>query len=507
MSTLPLVYPSVVHMLAAAVQAAPGREAVVCGNERLSYREYHACVAGFANELVAAGCRGERVAMLMANSPDLCVAMFGIHAAGARAVPLNPIYTRHELEPIVADCTPRAVIYDEAARAVVEPIAESLGIAVRICIGGEGGRRLLGWRDERALTLPEPLPAPADLATLQYTGGTTGRAKGAMLSHYNICVNISQREALAPTRRDGERILAVLPLFHVYGVSMCLHNAAYCQGTLVMVGKYRPDTVVEALVHDGITILGGSPTLFSGLLGYEGMAGKRFPELRLSYSGGAPLPEGVLRRWEQTTGTAIFEGYGMSEAGPVITYTPLAGPRKVGAVGPPMPACEVQIVDTETGTRVLPAGELGEIRVRGPQIMSGYWNNPAETAHALREGWLYTGDIGEFDADGYLYIRDRKKDMVLVGGYNVYPREVEEVLYGHPAVREVAVVGVPDAYRGELVKACVVLRDAAAATTDELTAHCAANLARYKIPAIVELVAELPKTGAGKIDKKQLRSA
>jgi long-chain acyl-CoA synthetase len=286
---------------------------------------------------------------------------------------------------------------------------------------------------------------------------------------------------------------------------MGLYLAAYCGGTLVILPRYRPDDVLRAFADERITIFPGSPTIFTGLLAHERFAATEFSRIHTCYSGSAALPEATLRRWEDATGAPIFEGYGQTEAGPVLTFNPVHGVRKPGSVGVPAAATEVEIVDVETGTRVLPAGEQGEIRARGPQLMQGYRNLPAETAEALREGWLHTGDIGEFDADGYLYVRDRKKDMVIVGGYNVYPREVDEVLMLHAAVQEAAAFGVADAYRGEVVHAHVVLRAGASTSVDELLAHCAANLAKYKVPAKIALVDALPRTSVGKIDRKALR--
>jgi long-chain acyl-CoA synthetase len=296
-----------------------------------------------------------------------------------------------------------------------------------------------------------------------------------------------------------------MPLFHVYAVHMCLHLAVYCRGTLVMLPRYRPEWAIETLQRERITAFAGGPTVFTGLLGFPGFAGASFPDLRISYSGSAPLPEEVLRRWEAATACPILEGYGQTEAGPVLSFNPQEGRRKPGSVGVPVPLTEIEIVDTESGTTVLQRGERGEIRAKGPQIMSGYRNLPAETAAALRDGWLYTGDIGEIDSDGYLFIRDRKKDMAIVGGYNVYPREIDEVLYAHSDVSEVAAVGVPDAYRGEIIKAFVVVRPGSNPSADDLPLHCRDNLARYKVPAAIELVATLPKTPVGKIDKKALR--
>ncbi|MCZ7562745.1 MAG: AMP-binding protein [Burkholderiales bacterium] len=281
--------------------------------------------------------------------------------------------------------------------------------------------------------------------------------------------------------------------------------AAYCRGRLVILPRYKPDLVLEAIGAERITRLPAGPTVFIGLLAHERFARTDFSSLRTAYSGSAPLPEETLKRWQAATGTPILEGFGQTEAGPVLTYVREGGVLKPGSVGPVLPLTEIEIVDVETGTRVLPAGELGEIRARGPQIMRGYRNRPRETAEALRGGWLYTGDIGELDADGYLYIRDRKKDMAIVGGYNVYPREVDEVLFAHPAVKEAAAAGVPDPYYGESIRAYVVLKEGATATVEDILAHCASNLARYKVPSRIHLVAELPRTTVGKIDRRALK--
>lgn len=502
----PRVFPSVVHMLADAAAQAPQREALVMGSERLSYAEYARCAAGLASELKSLGAAGQRVAFVLGNSLDICVAYYGTHAAGAQAVPLNPLYTPRELEQMLGDAAPLLVLYEPGAAGAVEPVAAALGIPHRWMIGA-GGRRLTAWRADAGLEAAMPLPDPGSLATLQYTGGTTGRAKGVNLTHRAYAYNISQREALMPSRPDVERILCVMPLFHVYASHVCLHTAAYARGTMVILPRYHPEETVHALAGEKITIFAGAPTIYTSLLSYEGFARADLSSLYYSVSGSAALPATVLEQWETRVGTPIVEGYGQSEAGPVLTYNPLHGVRKPGSVGVPVPDTEVQIVDLEAGTRVLPAGEKGEIRARGPQIMQGYRNLPNETAETLRGGWLYTGDIGEFDSDGYLYIRDRKKEMVIVSGYNVFPREVEIVLYQHPAVREAGVIGAPDSYRGEIVKAYVSLKPGAAATADELLVHCRANLAKYKIPSALEIVSELPKTAVGKIDKKRLKSA
>ena len=496
---------SVVHALADTAARVPASDALVCGDERLSYAQYLRCVAGFAHELIGLGAAGRNVAVVLGNSIDVCVALFAVHAAGACAVPCNPGYTERELRPILADAAPHAVVYAADLGERVEAIANDLGIEHRVRVG-DGARRLLEWRGRSGLELPQPLPDPDAIATLQYTGGTTGRSKGVKLTHRAIAVNVAQREALLPVPRDAARLLCVMPLFHVYAVAMCLHNMAHAGGTLVIVPRYSPEVVFDLLERERITIFAGSPTLFTGLMAHPRFATADFSGLALSYSGSAALPAELLRRWEAATDTPVIEGYGQSEAGPVISFNPLAGVRKPGSVGLPVPGTEVQIVDVADGARVLGVGEPGEIRVRGPQLMSGYRNLPAETADALRGGWLYTGDIGELDADGYLYIRDRKKEMAKVSGFNVFPREIEEVLHAHPAVQEAAVVAVPDAYRGEAVEAFVVLREGAHASADALLAHCGANLAKYKWPARLHLVAALPKTSVGKLDKLRLRA-
>jgi long-chain acyl-CoA synthetase len=462
------------------------------------------CVAGLAHELTQhGGGRGARVALVCGNSLDMPIAMFAAHAAGAQAVPINPAYTTRELTYILGDAAPAAIVYDAEVAATVEPLIASLAIPYAVRLGASD-RTLDQWKDDDAQVLP-PLPAADDFATLQYTGGTTGWPKGVNITHRQMAVNISQREAALPTRKDDERILCMMPLFHVFAVAMCLHLAAYCRGRLVIMPRYSARAVLDFVAREHITRLPAGPTVFIGLLGDETFAATDFGSLRSAYSGSAPLPEETLRRWQERTGSPVLEGYGQTEAGPVLTYIRDGGQLKVGSSGPALPLTEIEIVDVETGKKVLGTGEIGEIRARGPQIMSGYRNKPEETVEALRDGWLYTGDIGEIDTDGYIYIRDRKKDMAIVGGYNVYPREIDEVLFAHSDVKEAASAGVPDKYYGEIIRAYVVLKPGARATADDLIAHCKANLARYKVPSRIFIVAALPRTTIGKIDRIALR--
>ena len=501
-SDLPVVFPSVVHALVDAAAQGPAQEALVMGEERLNYREYLRCVAGFSRELETLGLNGCRVALLMGNSIDMCIAMFTVHAARAEAVPLNPVYTPRELLPMLEDAEVAAIIYDEPFDAMVRSLAAELNIRHLLVIGA--GRRLTEWRARSDLDTLENLPEAEDPATLQFTGGTTGRAKGACISHYSLSVNVSQREAISPTRDDVERTLCIMPLFHCYAVSMCLHAMVYRRGALVILPRYRPEEVIAALVREKITLFAGSPTIFTGLLNYPGFPETDFSNLYMSSSGSAPLAENVLNEWERITGTPILEGYGQSEAGPVISFNPLDGVRKPTSVGIPLPETEIQVVDLEDGTNVLETGQKGEIRVAGPQVMRGYRNRPEETAQTLRDGWLYTGDIGELDEEGYLYIRARKKEMLIVSGYNVFPREIEEVLYRNPGVEEAAVVAKTDSYRGELPVAFIVPGTEDGVDEDVLRRYCTENLASYKIPAEFHFVDHLPKTVVGKVDKVAL---
>lgn len=504
MSTLPKAWPTVVHMLADAARQAPNQTAVVCGDEQLDYRAYAACVGGLAAELQQAGLgAGERVALMMVNSLDIAIATFGVQAAGAQVVPLNPAYTAAELDQVLASAKARGIIYDEAVEPVVAQLAAHFSWRCRVG-SGAGSQRLTRWRDQPEWADRLPLPSPDAPSTLQYTGGTTGVPKGVNLLHRAVSANVSQREALLPTRMGQERVLAITPLFHVYAVSMGLYLAAYCRGTLYIVPRYRPEIVLDLITRHRITLMLGSPTIFTGLMSYEGFAQANLSSLTWCSSGSSALPEETLRRWEALTGCPICEGYGQTEAGPVLTYNPLRGVRKIGTVGVTVPQTEIRIVDVNDGITALATGETGEICARGPQVMSGYYGMPKETAEALLGGWLHTGDIGRLDEDGYLTISDRKKDMVIVSGYNVYPREVEEALHCHPDVREAAVIGVPDPYRGEVLVAYVI---AGGGVSDQaLMDFLSERLVKYKWPSRIQVVDELPRTGVGKIDKKSLRA-
>lgn len=496
---LPHVWPTVIDMLAAAARKRPEHTAIVCGDQRLNYTEYQRCVTGLALEFANAGIgAGDRVALLMGNSADIAIAMFAVQTAGAQVVPLNPTYTAAELGPVLMDADVALLVHDICLEPVFADVLPE-GTAT-LCVG-HGARDLTKTHHDGELSTVRP--EPHLLSTLQYTGGTTGVAKGVNLTHAAIATNIAQREALLPTGAD-ERILAITPLFHVYAVSMGLYLAANCAATLYIVPKFAAVDVLRDIEQHRITFLSASPTIFQALLRDEGFERTDLSSLRVCSSGSAALTEDVLRRWEEATGCPICEGYGQTEAGPVLTYNPLHGQRFAGTVGVAAPRTEISIVDVETGEIELPVGQEGEIRARGPQIMAGYRNRPEETGQALRDGWLYTGDIGRITDTGQLAICDRKKDMVVTSGYNVFPREIEEILFAIAEVDDAAVVGVPDDYRGEMLCAFVVVGKGHLLEAD-IRSHVATQLAKYKWPRDIHFVAELPRTIVGKTDKKELR--
>lgn len=464
----------------------PDATALICGNVTLDYRDYARCVDALARHFHP----GQTVVLLLRNSIAMAIALFAIHRAGAISAALNPDYTPRELGPMIASAAPAWIIAHEDLNGHIKsafPDNTALYVVV-------DDRSFVDDLLNRAQPEIAPQPAPDSVAVLQFTGGTTGLAKGVELSQRSVAVNVAQREAMLPTIFGDERILCFMPMFHSFAAAMCVHLSAYAAGTLIIVPRYRPDWVVDAIATHDITRLPAGPTVFNGLLGFDGLTRKAVASLRSAWSGSAPLSQETLLRWQARTGVPIYEGYGQSEAGPVLTYQGPGPPAKLGSVGRPLPDTEIRIADD------------GEILARGPQVMRGYRGNAQATAEVLLDGWLRTGDMGRIDADGDLFVEDRKKDMVIVGGFNVYPREIDEVLMAHPDVAAAAAVGTPDAYRGEKIIAFAVLRSGQAMREDALIAHCAAQLVRYKVPTTIHLVDALPLTEVGKIDKVALRA-
>ena len=358
---------------------------------------------------------------------------------------------------------------------------------------------------------PTPLPpvdlSPDDLACLQYTGGTTGLPKGAMLTHRNLVASVAQIRCflLQGHRETEDRAIAVLPMFHVYGMNGVMNLGVHLAATLILLPRPDIKSLVETIRSDRPTFFLGVPALYVAVNSYPGIDQMDLSSIKMCFSGGAPLPVDVIESFEARTGARIAEAYGMTEASSVTHVNPRRGVRKYGSVGVPIVGTESKVVDAKSGDRELPPGEAGELLVRGPQVMAGYWNQPQETAQALRDGWLYTGDIATVDEDGYFYIVDRKKDVILTAGFNVYPREVEEMLYQHPKVLEAAVIGLPDKVRGEKVSAYLVLKPGETATPQEIRTFCRERLAHYKEPRAVHFRDELPKSMAGKVLRRALR--
>ncbi len=344
-----------------------------------------------------------------------------------------------------------------------------------------------------------------DVAVFQYTGGTTGISKAAMLTHYNLVSNaIQTRSWTYRSKEASEVVMCVLPFFHVYGMTAAMNVGFYMGSTLVLVPRFDVKEVVKLIGKHGATMLPGVPTLYVAINNYAAQHKVDLSSVDVCISGGAPLPVEVAQEFERITGGRVVEGYGLSEASPVTHANPIGEGRRFGSIGIPFPDTDANVVDSETG-KELPVGEVGELAVKGPQVMKGYWNRCEETEHALKDGWLYTGDMAKMDEEGYFYIVDRKKDMIISAGFNIYPREVEEVLYEHPKILEAAVIGVPHKYKGEMVKAYVVLKKGERLTEKEVVDFCEEKMAHYKVPKEVEFVNDLPKSMIGKILRRELR--
>jgi long-chain acyl-CoA synthetase len=470
--------------------------------------------------------KGDRVGIMLPNCPQYILAAFAILRLGAVVVNINPSYTARETLTVATDSGLRLLITLD----VLAPLA--LGIKPQTAIeevivtsideySGHGMRHphIAGTRALADLLASVARPeivrvaiAPDDLAVLQYTGGTTGTPKGAMLTHRNIFANVVQTEAfMYRTRGRGEaRYVLVIPYFHIYAFTVGMMKGIWVGALQVLIPKYDVQQVLEALKEFRPTYFPAVPTVFVSLLNHPQAREFGLERVRTFNSGGAPCPLDVIEQWERTFGRPLNEGYGLSETSPVTHTTPQLALRKPGTIGLPLPDTQVKIVDVETGTREMAIGEIGELCISGPQVMQGYWQRPDESAKVLRRDdqgriWFHTGDIARMDEDGYTSIVQRKKDMIIVDGFNVYPSEVETVLYGHADVRLVAVIGVPDLYHGEVVKACVALKAGAAATPDDLIAYCKNELAPYKVPRLVELRDTLPMSAVGKILYRVLR--
>jgi len=492
------------EMLAEGAARWGDRPALRLRERRLSYRELHAGACGLGRQLAWLGVRpGDRVLLTAPNVPEFAVGYFGILAAGGSVLPVNPLLKTEEVRYILEDSGASALVGMEQGKPLLLAARAQVGRPLPLVVldGPDGPEeQVVAWRGPAEG--PPPGPSEAEgVAVCLYTSGTTGRPKGALLSHGNVLANLeSCREVLTVDETDV--FLTVLPLFHAFGATVMFLYPLMMGAQVVLEPRFVPDQILRSAAETRATFFSGVPSMYAVLGAAPRLAGD-LSSLRICLSGGAPLPVPVLEAFEGRYGVPICEGYGPTECAPVLTVNPPAGTRKVGTVGPPIPGVELRVVNEEDVP--LPAGQVGEIVARGGNVMRGYLNRPEETARALRGGWYHTGDLGWLDQDGYCSIVDRKTDLILVGGLNVYPSEVEAVLLAHPAVREAAVVGVPDPIRGEVPKAYVVPREGTVPAASELLQWCRSRLANYKVPRMVVFPGELPRSLTGKVLKTVLR--
>jgi long-chain acyl-CoA synthetase len=491
-------------MLDHAVATAPEAFALRHLGAALSYREVGRAVAALARRLAAVVRPGEVVALVLPNSIEFPIAYFAALKALAIPALLDPTYPAVELAPLLREAAPRAVLCAAATRDTVAGLAGELGIPAVLCLGQDVTVPDLVTEAEVPVGLR---PAtPADTGALLFSGGTTGFPKAVEHTHGRLVLAVRGMEHIWPTRGEGEVFLPVAPFTHVYGFLQGVLVPVSARGETVIPQRFQPEHIVELLARHRVTFFGGGPpAVYAGVLASRNLGSADLSTLRVCPAGGSPFPVELMKRWRRATGLQIYEGYGMSEMAPISGATVLSGTRP-GSVGKPVPGNDVQIVDPDTGLRVLRAGERGEVRVRGPHRMTGYRNRPEETARTIRDGFLYTGAIGYLDEDGFLFVTDRKKDVVFVKGFNVFPREVEEVIHTHPGVGMVAVVGAPDPRTGgERLVAFIVPRPGESAQEAEISVHCASRLADYKRPSEVRVVGQLPLTAAQKPDRIALR--
>ncbi len=520
-----------------AARAEPGGVACRFVNRSITYGRLLKDAETIAARLRAAGMRpGERVGVMLPNIPQTVQVFWGILKAGGVVSMINPLYMEKELVHQVNDAGIRRLISIDLCRPKLEALRDKLDIEQYYYTTVAEGlsfplnllHRLKTWRENRGKEVPsfrnegvlpfssllegsERLSVPVEdpentPAVLQYTGGTTGLSKGVVLTHFNLTANVEQTAAyLFELQQSRQTLLGLLPFFHVYGLTTCLLLPTRLKAAVVPVPRYVPAELLPTLEKYKITAFPGAPSVYISLL--QQKRSKKYPlkHLKFCISGSAPMPVEYIRQFESEFNVNFIEGYGLSEASPITHLNPCRGEKRPGSIGLPFPDTEAVIVDMEVGQVELPPGKVGELVISGPQVMREYWNRPDETAGTLRNGKLYTGDIAYMDKDGYFYIVDRKKDMIIVGGYNVAPREIDEVLHEHPKVKEAVTVGVPHPTRGEIIKAYIVPVDGQTLERSEIVAWCRARLANYKVPRQVEFRAELPKTLVGKILRRALR--
>ncbi|WP_342602497.1 long-chain-fatty-acid--CoA ligase [Peribacillus sp. FSL E2-0159] len=514
----------------------PDKVSIHFQGKELTFREVHESALKFAAYLKSIGLqKGERVAVMLPNCPQGVISFFGILMAGGVVVQTNPTYTERELEYQMKDSGAKIILAMDilfprvtavASRTDIEhiivtaikeylpfpknliyPFIQKKQYGIVINVEHAGNHHLFSEIMKRKITeeVTVPIDVHNDLALLQYTGGTTGFPKGVMLTHKNLLANTKMCNAwLYKNKRGEERILAILPFFHVYGMTTVLVLSVMEGNTMIIMPKFDVEATLKTIQKQKPTMFPGAPTMYIGLLNHPDIAKYDLSSINACISGSASLPLEVQEQFEKITGGKLVEGYGLSETSPVTHANFIWDqPRVKGSIGLPWPDTDSVILSLENFEE-LPPNEIGEIAIKGPQVMQGYWNRPDETEKTFKNGWLLTGDLGYMDEQGFFYVVERKKDTIIAGGFNIYPREVEEVLYEHEAIQEVVVAGIPDPYRGETVKAYVVLKKNARATEEELNEFARKHLASYKVPRSYEFRDELPKTTIGKILRRVL---
>ncbi|MFH2219790.1 MAG: long-chain fatty acid--CoA ligase [Pseudomonadota bacterium] len=515
----------------------PENMALLFQGYTVTFRQLNEMVNRFSGVLTDFGIRkGDSVAILLPNLIPCVVAYFATLKIGGISVMNNPLYSDRELEHQINDSGSKVLItVDLLCNRMIDlrpktgikqivytsigdylPFPKNLLFPLvakkkKLAADVKPAENVYKWKDllgRSSTPSPDVKLSFDDIAMFQYTGGTTGVSKGVILTHGNLSKQVQQLRAWFPTLNKGEEIsLGALPFFHVFGLSVVMNFSVYMGWGDILVPKPQPDALLETIRKFKPTFAALVPTMYIGMLSHPDINKTDMTSIKGCFSGSAPLPVEVIRDFEQKTKAVIVEGFGLTETTPVTHINPFAGgKRKVGSVGVPISDTLCRISDLNDGTIDMPVGETGELLIKGPQVMKGYWNRPEETAQSFTDGWLHTGDIAKIDEEGYFYIVDRKKDMIISGGYNVYPRDIEEVFYENPKVQEACAIGVPHPTRGEAAKVFVVLREGKTATQEELIEYCSGKMAKYKLPTEVEFRKELPKTNVGKILRKNLRA-
>lgn len=518
-----VIYPplSIKQMFNACAEATPEQAYLIIGDTQLTYGLVNMMARKIANSMSASGVKkGDRVAIMAPNVPQYTIAFQACAKLGAIVVPINPLATPKEVHHYIKDSGAETIFVMaafasgpiEVLRADDTPLKNVITFQIEsapvVIESGPGIHDLNQFAADGALSEPDVDVQPADTLMLQYTGGTTGLSKGCVLTNANL-VAIAYQESywLSPLVEKGEqiRVLAVAPQYHIYGFNMSININHVQGGAIILVPKPTTENILAAINQHEPNIFPAVPTMLIGLNQHPDISKSKIGSVKGVVCGSAPMPVEAMRTFEKLSGAVITEGYGMSETSNILTSNPTRTVRKPGGVGLPFPDNEIRIVDLETGTQDVPLGESGEIIARGPTIMKEYWNNPEETAKVFQDGWLMTGDIGYMDEDGHIFIVDRKKDMVLSSGFNVYPREIDELMYTHPKVLQACSFGVPDPKRGESLKLAVVLKPGEVLESAEIRDFCKTHLSGYKVPQEVIFVEELPLTSIGKPDRKKLR--